>query len=277
MTLWLWTLQEDIDSGRANAVDALHQLALHSGPGGRFASVLNLPWDIFLLAVQGRTDLPLAVRQTAAALRVQSKLDQGQYQAALTLSSGLLSTARLDREVPLSADLWLYLQTRKLLAYSATADTSSAWSLFNSIEASARTIDSLNLRATEKYLMAVLGPNTGANGGKVVAYDGGSETAPNADTKQDQIAKPTYYSLSQNYPNPFNPVTTIEYALPENSHVRLTVYNVLGAEIARLVDEEQDAGYRSARFGVSNIPSGIYFYRLEAGNFSDIKKMVVLK
>jgi hypothetical protein len=96
-----------------------------------------------------------------------------------------------------------------------------------------------------------------------------------SDVKQGTM--PTSYALAQNYPNPFNPTTTINYALPEQAFVRLTVYNVLGQEIATLVNETQDAGSRSVEFNANNLPSGLYFYKISAGNFSDMKKMILLK
>jgi hypothetical protein len=92
---------------------------------------------------------------------------------------------------------------------------------------------------------------------------------------------PKEFRLEQNYPNPFNPSTTINYALPSAVHVTLKVYNTLGQEIATLVDGVQEAGYRSVRFEMNSaaggIPSGIYMYRLSAGTFTDVKKMVVIK
>ena len=88
---------------------------------------------------------------------------------------------------------------------------------------------------------------------------------------------PISYALEQNYPNPFNPTTIITYALPEQAFVRLTVYNVLGQEVATLVNEMQDAGSRSMEFNSNNLPSGLYFYKITAGTFSDMKKMILLK
>jgi hypothetical protein len=102
-------------------------------------------------------------------------------------------------------------------------------------------------------------------------------TRPDLGTPDGQIAKPDRYLLSQNYPNPFNPVTTIRYQLPEEARVSLIIYNVLGQEVAKLVDEVQNAGYKQANFNVNNISSGVYFYRLRAGSFTDIKKMMVVK
>ena len=88
---------------------------------------------------------------------------------------------------------------------------------------------------------------------------------------------PQKISLSQNYPNPFNPTTTIKYSLPTEAFVRLSVYNMLGQEVAVLVNEQQSVGYRSVSFRADNLPSGIYTYRLTAGTFTQVKKMILVK
>jgi hypothetical protein len=88
---------------------------------------------------------------------------------------------------------------------------------------------------------------------------------------------PTAFELSQNYPNPFNPGTTIKYELPASSMVRLSVYDMLGREVSVLVNERRDAGVHEVRFDGSNLASGVYFYRLQAGDFVQSKSLLILK
>lgn len=88
---------------------------------------------------------------------------------------------------------------------------------------------------------------------------------------------PECFLLSQNYPNPFNPSTTIEYQLPIQAYVSLRVFNMLGQEVVALVSEEQGAGYKSVDFNGGELPSGVYLYRLQAGDFVATKKLVLLK
>lgn len=92
-----------------------------------------------------------------------------------------------------------------------------------------------------------------------------------------EIGSPEYYSLSQNYPNPFNPTTAINYAIPVDGMVTLTIFNSLGEKIRVLVNEVQQAGHYSINFDATQLTSGLYFYKIEAGNFSSVKKMMLLK
>jgi len=88
---------------------------------------------------------------------------------------------------------------------------------------------------------------------------------------------PTEFSLAQNYPNPFNPITAISYQLPMNSFVTLKVYDVLGNEVATLVNEEKSAGVHEVEFNATELGSGVYFYTLKADEFLSTKKMILLR
>ncbi|KXK52302.1 MAG: fibronectin type III domain-containing protein [Chlorobi bacterium OLB5] len=88
---------------------------------------------------------------------------------------------------------------------------------------------------------------------------------------------PNLYSLSQNYPNPFNPVTNIKFALPNTGLVKLVVFDILGREVSTLVNEVRTAGNYTVDFDASSLSSGVYFYRIESGNFTDTKKMLLVK
>ena len=88
---------------------------------------------------------------------------------------------------------------------------------------------------------------------------------------------PRSYSLQQNYPNPFNAQTTISFTLPEACKVRLSVFNVLGQLVEVPVDSYMEAGYKSIIWNANNYGSGMYFFRIEAGKFTDLKKMTLLK
>jgi len=85
------------------------------------------------------------------------------------------------------------------------------------------------------------------------------------------------YSLRQNYPNPFNPSTSIQYSIPHSSQVRIQVYDVLGNEVELLVNEYKPVGIYQVEFNASVLPSGVYMYQLQAGNFVETKKMVLMK
>jgi hypothetical protein len=91
------------------------------------------------------------------------------------------------------------------------------------------------------------------------------------------IAVPDIYELSQNYPNPFNPNTVISYSIPSASNIKLIVYNTLGQSIKVLESGYKQAGNYSINFNAFGLSSGIYFYKLEAGSFSQIKKMILIK
>ncbi len=121
----------------------------------------------------------------------------------------------------------------------------------------------------------VLSATPSANPGRITIVPTSERPPLPPDGKSSAV--PLQFALEQNYPNPFNPTTVINYTVPVTGLVRLAVYNVLGEEVAMLVNETQDAGARSVTFNGGNLPSGIYSYRLTVGTYSDVKKMLLIK
>lgn len=135
-----------------------------------------------------------------------------------------------------------------------------------------------NPRTTTKYLY------------KISAVDFGGKESPTTDPIQFYGTGPLWkigednhnikiktFSLNQNYPNPFNPTTKISYSIKEEGLVKLKVYDMLGKEVATLVNEKQPEGYYEVEFSAGNLPSGIYFYKMQAGNFTAVNKMLLVR
>ena len=96
----------------------------------------------------------------------------------------------------------------------------------------------------------------------------------------DQL--PKTYAIHQNYPNPFNPITTLRYGLPEDAMVNITIYDMMGRIVSTLVNENQSSGYKILQWNATNdsgqpVSAGVYIYTIKAGNFSQTKKMILLK
>jgi hypothetical protein len=109
---------------------------------------------------------------------------------------------------------------------------------------------------------------------KQIDYDGSAEYSQAIDA---DLTTPTIFTLEQNYPNPFNPSTRITYSIPKSSFVTLKVYDILGNEIGTLVNQTQEAGNYNISFNAENLSNGIYIYSLNADNFTDVKKMILMK
>jgi len=120
--------------------------------------------------------------------------------------------------------------------------------------------------------------NTSATALKVseVIVDRGDHFDGVEDSKAKQQL-PTVYALKQNFPNPFNPTTNIRFDLPKSSDVSLVVYDLMGHEVAQLVKGHIDAGYHRVNFNAANLPSGVYIYRLQAGSYVSVKKLMLIK
>ena len=90
-------------------------------------------------------------------------------------------------------------------------------------------------------------------------------------------AAPITFTLMQNYPNPFNPNTNIQFQIPKDGHVTLSVFNLLGEQVATLIDKDLKSGMHHVTFDATDFPSGMYFYDMKTDGFSQVKKMMVLK
>lgn len=118
--------------------------------------------------------------------------------------------------------------------------------------------------------------NYGADGViDLIIYDDNPVNSPGVNL--DDYLLPKSFELSQNYPNPFNPSTTIEYSIPKNAEVTLKIYDIVGREVATLVNEYKSTGKYIVNWNASNLASGPYFYRLSAGDFTQTKKMFLVK
>ena len=93
----------------------------------------------------------------------------------------------------------------------------------------------------------------------------------------EEVIAPKTFTLEQNYPNPFNPTTTIQFSLNTASPVKLTVFDILGQEVATLVNEYKSVASHKVQWRANTMPSGVYYYRLEADGFSKTHKMVLMK
>ena len=145
------------------------------------------------------------------------------------------------------------------------------WKAIAFIEGKGTTTDKQYYSYTDKHV------EDGVYGYKLiqVAFDGSEKAIGNIEVTVNNI--PDEYALLQNYPNPFNPTTTISYQIPKGSYVSLKVYDLIGNEVADLVELNQEAGTYKVQFNAQNLPSGVYFYRLQAGKFVSVKKLILMK
>ncbi|MBS1492618.1 MAG: choice-of-anchor J domain-containing protein [Bacteroidetes bacterium] len=155
--------------------------------------------------------------------------------------------------------------TRQATTVNVTTNNGAAWTVAYTSPAGGNYYHITTARTGSPYLYAV------KSLGGISKYGGTASGVTNPNTVVDN------YSLSQNYPNPFNPTTSISFAIPQNGFVTLKVYNMLGKEVATLVNGNLNAGQHNYNFNASNLASGVYFYKLEAGNFSEVKKMSLIK
>jgi hypothetical protein len=150
-----------------------------------------------------------------------------------------------------------------------------------------------NFKAPDLHIDENIPTNLESNGTPIAGidldFDGDARDTVSPDIGADEFdgttivgvknekSEPLIFALYQNYPNPFNPSTTIKYSIPKASFVTLRVYDILGREVATLVNEEKPAANYEIKFNANNLSSGVYFYRIAAGNFISTKKFIILK
>ncbi len=176
-----------------------------------------------------------------------------------TLASKYVFQVALSSQIYTSGDSAGYFQ-------SAVFDTTLADTAFKL---------STPLQPTTIYYWHINAVDTAGNTGFSTAWE--FKTGTGVDAVNEPNGIPKAFSLSQNYPNPFNPSTTIRYSLPKAQMVTLRVYNILGQEVATLVDAAQNPGYYEVSFNADRFASGVYFYVLRTQSFSSIHKMLLLK
>jgi hypothetical protein len=256
-----------IDADSSAAYHALEYLAELTGPGKQYAFLNSVPWEEYLASLEISTPSP-GFKSLVSAYRIQAKMNSGDFRNAISLADDIASRASDN-------DLWTYCKIQKIIGLQAQGDIPGAIREFNALEPQINLFDPKMIEYISDRLSLAYSISTQSPGG----------SAPVKSLKLMQGTKPSDYVLLQNYPNPFNPATHIQYQLPEESKVSLKIFNLLGQEIATLVDEVQSAGYKSVVFNANSVPgglpSGVYFYQLTAGSaaggFSDTKKLILME
>ncbi len=153
---------------------------------------------------------------------------------------------------------------------SEDGDQKSEWKSIGYVEGKGTTTESYNYSFKDKNI--TIGKYKYRL--KQIDFDGSYKYSNEIEI---DVTAPIKFSLEQNYPNPFNPMTNIEYQIANTGLVKLVVYNSLGEEVATLVNEYKSAGSYEVKLDASNLPSGVYIYRLTSGSYSAVKKLVLLK
>ena len=209
-----------------------------------------------------------------------------------------LNTSNLPYDItnPMTADMDVMLLTAANDSfYTNTGDVSMSWDIGSMPDdmtihlLDQITLDTVDIRAVGSYTFALvekggfsatgstspaLYPRIGQNRFKVLVNS--------ITVSVDEELLPIQYALHQNYPNPFNPTTTLRYDIPNNSHVTITIYDMLGRQVRKLINQTQDAGFKSVIWNATNdfgkpVSAGVYLYKIQAGEFVQTRKMVLLK
>ncbi len=190
---------------------------------------------------------------------------------------GLPDTVTFEADTSATLDIWSYVEdpdiVDSLLQYLFEPTATALVALYDSTTGELSISSLANTNYSAPIYMTVTDDSGATAVDSILAIVIG--VVGIEDNWQDQI--PTEFVLMQNYPNPFNPVTNIRYGLPRLAHVRIEIFNILGQDVATLIDEQQPAGYHNVRLEANRLGSGVYFYRLTAGNYCQTRKLIVMK
>ncbi|MBS1516514.1 MAG: T9SS type A sorting domain-containing protein [Bacteroidetes bacterium] len=207
----------------------------------------------------GQTD----ITDFTSGIWYSGQMDTVFYRPSITLSSNSLwMTFNLDRTFNYDSSRSLVMDIQHCGAPGASGFSSSVTNTFGVRR---------NTSSAGTMCPFVFGESTG------IVHLFGITLGPATSILNSTSEIPDSYSLSQNFPNPFNPVTTINYSIPVSGLVNLKVFNILGKKVSSLVNDFKQPGNYSVDFDASDLTSGIYFYKISAGDFSEIKKMTLIK
>jgi len=200
-------------------------------------------------------------------------IDDFNFDSPLPVELTTFTASMLDNKVELNWETATEINNYgfEIERASASSATGKSWETLGFVEGHGNSNSPKFYSYTDKKIEASGNYNYRL---KQIDIDG---TFEYSDVVEANLGAPESFELDQNYPNPFNPLTSIRFNLPTDSNVKLTVFNVLGQEVAELVNKNITAGYHSVNFDGSSLNSGIYFYQLETNNFTQIRKMMLVK
>jgi hypothetical protein len=240
--------------------------------GGTSWTTSTLPGvtSIFVSGIAFSTDKLRGIATTSTDLPIADfSTDAGQTWVARTLGSGITATISACKWIPGTNVIYVVGSATTANSLKRSTDGGGSWTTMTTGGISAISHFDLILGSGNVIF------------GYAVALDGSclrlrdSVLVTGVNNNNNNV--PVEYSLEQNYPNPFNPSTIIKYALPRSSNVSLKIYDMLGNEVKTVVNEFKTAGTYSVNFDASSLSSGVYFYKIVAGDFTDAKKMTLVK